>query len=239
MLPLFKWNSWMQRESIEKLLHTPLNAILQLHSQLDSCNLSSETDMAGAAAAAAAGALPPGYLTCFRLPAACSCLPSTVHCLRSTVSYPVGRLLLCDTVRLPFACVAISFGFLCSVTGTRWYSEYASKFVSFSPTGGTRRYEIGWPASPSRLSCCCRRRQLCRNLCAWIVGQLLLGHNSQAVVVLLCCGRVFPLPPPLAAYGTGFVCNLCAVEQTQNWVTAQFIVPMATRIASHRLTFLK
>lgn len=44
--------------------------------QLDSCNLSSETDMAGAAAAAA-DAFPPGYLTllppvCCLLPAACA-----------------------------------------------------------------------------------------------------------------------------------------------------------------------
>lgn len=56
--------------------------------------------------------------------------------LASACSSPVLRLLLCDAVRLPFACVAISFGFvLCN-----WYSlvlriclAQCGKFVSFSP----------------------------------------------------------------------------------------------------------
>lgn len=135
----------MQRESIEKLLHTPLNAILQLHSQLDSCNLSSETDMAGAAAAAAAaGALPPGYLTCFRLsaclPAPVYHLPSTVYGLRSPTPWGDSFYATLFVCLLRVSLFHLDF---CSVTGTRWYSEYASKFVSFSPAGGTRRYEIG------------------------------------------------------------------------------------------------
>lgn len=156
--------------------------------QLDSCNLSSETDMAGAAAAADAVAFPPGYLTllppvCCLLPAACAPVP---HC----VSF-YATLFVC------LLRVSLFYLDLCSVTGTRWYSENASqcgKFVSFS----TR--QIGWPTSSSSSSASCRRQQLCRNLCAWIVGQLLLGHNSLAAP-----------PPSLPAYSAGFVCDSCAL----------------------------
>lgn len=62
------------------------------------------------------------------LPAPVYHLPSTVYCLRSPT--PWGDSFYATL----FVCLLrVSLFHLdcCSVTGTRWYSEYASKFVSF------------------------------------------------------------------------------------------------------------
>lgn len=182
-------------ECKERIIHREIVAFVAawMRFQLDSCNLSSETDMAGAAAADAV-AFPPGYLTL--LPPVCCLLPAACAPVPRCVSF-YATLFVC------LLRVSLFYLDLCSVTGTRWYSENASqcgKFVSFSPR------QIGWPTSSSSCSsdsssASCRRQQLCRNLCAWIVGQLLLGHNSLAA-------RISPAPS-LPAY---IALDSCAIR---------------------------
>lgn len=82
----------------------------------------------------------PHLLPPVRLPAPVYHLPSTVYGLRSPTPWGDSFYATLFVCLLRASLFHLDF---CSVTGTRWYSEYASKFVSFSPTGGTRRYEIG------------------------------------------------------------------------------------------------
>lgn len=158
-------------ECKERIIHREIVAFVAawMRFQLDSCNLSSETDMAGAADAVA---FPPGYLTL--LPPVCCLLPAACAPVPRCVSF-YATLFVC------LLRVSLFYLDLCSVTGTRWYSENASqcgKFVSFSPR------HIGWPTSSSSCSSC-QLPPAGGSNCAGICALELWANCFWAIILLL------------------------------------------------------